>query len=220
MVVEHLTAFARLENRIVGIIDHAALVARHIDVKHTGKLLNLAAHALQFVVAVHVHRTVFVFHVHNQCINDVHVHKEAVVIEMAVVGHEIEQTADDAAGKEHVAVLFDRNQLVHGIDIDNLRVTEHEELTAGDFQVVGKQIQGSIVCLRLQLDVVIIFLFQLIIKVLRNLTTIVDAVVIDVIFDKTSGGEVNHHRLDIQWRFVEPTDDIFDSKILITSTVE
>ena len=159
MVVEDLAAFSRLENGIVRIIDHAALVARHINVEHAGEFLNLAAHTLQFVVAVHVHRPVFVLHVHNQRVDNVHVHKETVVVEVAVVGHKIEQTADNAAGEDHITVFFDRNQLIHRIDIDNLRVAKHEELTTGDFQVIRGQIQRSVVRLRLQLDVIVVFLF-------------------------------------------------------------
>ena len=180
----------------------------------------MAAHTLQLVITVHVHRAVFVLNVHDQCVNDVHIDQETVIVKLAVVGHEVEQTANDASGEHHITVLLDRNQLIHRINIDNLRIAEHEKLASCDFQIIRGQIQRSVVRFGFQLDVIVIFLFDLIIKILRNFATITDLVIVDVIFDEAAGGKVNHHRLDVQRRLVEPAYDIFDGKILITGTVE
>ena len=136
------------------------------------------------------------------------------------MSHEIEQAADNPSGKDHVAVFLDRNQFIHGIYVHNLRVAQYKKLATGDFQVVSGQIQRSIVRFRFKLDVVVVLFLHLIVQVLGDFTAIADAVVVDVVFNETAGGEVNHHRLDIQWWFVEPAYDVLDGEVFVACTIE
>ena len=47
-----------------------------------------------------------------------------------------------------------------------------------------------------------------------------NAVVVHIILNESAGGEVEHHGLDVQRRFVEPADDIFNGDIFIAGGVE
>ena len=136
------------------------------------------------------------------------------------MSHKVEQTANNTTRKDHITVLLYRNQLIHRIDVHNLRITQHKELTTRNLQIIRHQIQRSVVRFRLQLDIVVVFLFHLIVKILSNLTTIADLIMNDIIFDETACCKVNHHRLNIQRRFIEPANHILNGKILITSTIE
>ena len=123
-------------------------------------------HLTERIVTVHVHFAVLVLHIHNQGVDDIHIDQETIVVELAVVGDKVKQTADDASGEGHVAVFLYRNQFVHRIHIHNLRVAEHKELTPRDFQIIGQQIHGGVMVLGLQTNIIVVFLFNLIIKIL------------------------------------------------------
>ena len=72
----------------------------------------------------------------------------------------------------------------------------------------------------LQSDIVVVFLLNLIVKILGDLRTEVDAIVVHIILYETARRKVNHHGLYVQRRLVEPANDILNGNILITSRVE